>query len=73
MTGDGEGLGEEVGKIFLAGDKEDAELVLFDPVSEPKESHIHALRALRVNGVRGKAVDNTVVLSIVSLKYTVPV
>ncbi len=50
-----------------------AELVLFDPVSEPKESHIHALRALRVNGVRGKAVDNTVVLSIVSLKYTVPV
>ncbi len=30
MAGDGEGLCKKVGKIFLAGDKEDAELVLID-------------------------------------------
>ena len=33
VTGDGEGLGEEVGKIFLAGDKEDAELALIDTIT----------------------------------------
>ena len=33
MTCDGEGLGEEVGEILLAGDKEDAELALIDTIT----------------------------------------
>ena len=33
MAGDGKGLCEKVGKIFLAGDKEDAELALIDSIT----------------------------------------
>ena len=33
MAGDGEGLCEKVGKVFLAGDKEDAKLALIDTIT----------------------------------------
>jgi hypothetical protein len=33
VAGDGEGLCKEVGKIFLAGDKEDAESALIDTIT----------------------------------------
>jgi hypothetical protein len=33
VAGDGVGLRKEVGKIFLAGDKEDSELALIDTMT----------------------------------------
>ncbi len=55
-------LREVIGQVFVGIDVSDSELSLTCAISNPVESHVH-----------GFGVDNTVVLTIVSLKYTVHV
>ena len=61
MDGGSEVLGEVVGDVDVAGCPEYVELVLFDSVADPVETHVHGSAAALFDGVIGYAVGACVV------------
>ena len=62
MTGDGQGLGEEVGVIAPSRDEHGAEVSLSDSIPDPMPAHVDRLRHLEVDAV-GRETDSNLIVA----------